>query len=78
MPVDYNVRCPDCHKKAQYFSVWRAVTFFCTNCNQAKLVPLKALGRVGRQIQRAVDNGQLDLTVPKILELKKQEIEGDV
>jgi len=70
--TDYKIYCPDCGTKARYFTVWRAVTFYCTKCEAAKVVPLKALGRVGKQIQRAVDRGQLDLTVPSLKEAKEQ------
>lgn len=70
--MDYNIRCPDCGTKTQDFSVWRAVTFFCIECNAPKFVALKALGKEGRKIQRAVDRGQLDLEVPNIKELKNK------
>jgi hypothetical protein len=74
--MDYEIYCPDCGTKARYFTVWRAVHFFCVVCNQAKVIPLRALGRIGRNIQKAVDEGQLDFE--QYEKMKQKEVEEKI
>lgn len=61
MPYDYDVRCPDCGAKAQYFAVWKTVNFYCEECQQPKSISLLALGGIGKQLHEAFENGEYDL-----------------